>query len=61
MEPDDRLQTVRVYSVDLAYDTHLDILGVFFRDSHVGRRVVFLVTHEDVRHKGTLTGQKGDG
>ena len=58
MEPNDRLQTVGIDSVDLANHSHFYVLLFFFRDSHVRRRVVYFVTHENVRHQGAFAGQE---
>ena len=60
METDNWLQSIRIDSDNLAYDSNFDVLGVILRNSHVRRRVVFLVTHKDVRDKGTLAWEERD-
>ena len=46
----DWLQSVWINTMDLSDDSHFDILRVFFGNSHVRRRVVLFVTHQNVRH-----------
>lgn len=58
MEADDRLKLVAVDAGDLPDNSDLDILAIVLRDRHVGRRMVFLVAHQDVRHQRALARQK---
>ena len=58
VEPDDRLQSVRIYTSDLAYHSHLDVLRLVLWNRHVRRRMVLLIAHQDMRDKGTFTGQE---
>ena len=56
MEADDRLKLVAVDAGDLPDNSDLDILAVVLWDRHVGRRMMFLVAHQNVRHQRTLAG-----
>ena len=54
------LQFVAIDSVNLSDDSDLDVLAVILGNCHVGRRVVFLVAHQNVRDERALTRQEGD-
>ena len=60
VETDNRLQSIRIDSDNLTYNSNFDVLGVILRDCHIRGRVVLLVTHQDVRDKGTLAREERD-
>ena len=48
------LQAARVNTMGLSDNPNKFILAFIFRDNHVGRGMVLLVTHENMRYQRTL-------
>lgn len=51
MMPDDWLESAAVYAVGLPNDADKLVLWLVLRDDHVGRGMVLLVAHQNVRHQ----------
>ena len=51
----DWLQTAGVNTMVLSDDTDILLLAFVFGNNHIGRGVMLLIAHKDMRHKRTLT------